>query len=53
VIDFIMKYERLSKHEAIEKAKLLAGAMGIAPTKSKQPEGLSQWKDTTAEKLFA
>ena len=40
-----MKYERLSKHEAIEKAKLLAGATGIAPTGSKQP--------STAEELFA
>lgn len=45
VIDFIMKYEQVSKHEAIEKAKTLAGAMGIAPTKSKQP--------STAEELFA
>ncbi|MDD4275323.1 MAG: CHC2 zinc finger domain-containing protein, partial [Desulfobacter postgatei] len=45
VIDFIMKYEQVSKHEAIEKAKILAGAMGIAPTKSKQP--------STAEELFA
>ena len=45
VIDFIMKYEQVSKHEAIEKAKTLAGATGIAPTKSKQP--------STAEELFA
>jgi DNA primase/predicted transcriptional regulator len=43
VIDFILNKEGFSKHEAIEKAKILAGAMGIAPTKSKQPpseEGL-------------
>lgn len=45
VIDFIMKYEQVSKHEAIEKAKILAGATGIAPTGSKQP--------STAEELFA
>ncbi len=37
VIDFIMHYEKCSKHEAIEKAKILAGATGIAPTKGKQP----------------
>lgn len=53
VIDFILNKEGFSKHEAIEKAKILAGAMGIAPTKSKQPEGLSQSKDATPEKLFA
>lgn len=53
VIDFILNKEGFSKHEAIEKAKILAGAMGIAPTKSKQPEGLSLSKDTTPEGLFA
>ena len=53
VIDFIMHKEACSKHEAIEKAKILAGAMGIAPTKGKQPEGSEQSKDTTPEKLFA
>ena len=53
VIDFIMHYEKCSKHEAIEKAKILAGAMGIAPTKGKQLEGLSQSRDTRLEKLFA
>lgn len=36
VIDFILNYEKCSKHEAIEKAKILAGAMGIAPTGSRQ-----------------
>ena len=45
VIDFIMHYEKCSKHEAIEKAKILAGAMGIAPTRSRQP--------TTPGELFA
>jgi ABC-type dipeptide/oligopeptide/nickel transport system ATPase component len=53
VIDFILNKEGFSKHEAIEKATILAGAMGIAPTKSKQPEGLSLSKDTTPEGLFA
>ncbi|HBY54190.1 MAG TPA: DNA primase [Marinilabiliales bacterium] len=61
VIDFILNKEGFTKHEAIEKAKILAGAMGIAPTKSKQPEGLNQSKDavlsaskdTTPEGLFA
>ena len=37
VIDFILNKEKCSKHEAIEKAKILAGAMGIAPTGSRQP----------------
>ena len=45
VIDFIMHYEKCSKHEAIEKATILAGAMGIAPTRSRQP--------TTPGELFA
>ncbi len=36
-----------------EKATILAGAMGIAPTGSRQPEGLDQSKDTTPEGLFA
>lgn len=53
VIDFILNKEGFSKHEAIEKATILAGAMGIAPTKSKQSEGLNQSKDTTPEGLFA
>ena len=37
VIDFILNKEGFSKHEAIEKATILAGAMGIAPTGSRQP----------------
>ena len=45
VIDFIQNKEGFTKHEAIEKAKILAGAMGIAPTKSKQPP--------SEEELFA
>jgi len=37
VIDFILNKEGFTKHEAIEKATILAGAMGIAPTGSRQP----------------
>jgi DNA primase len=53
VIDFILNKEGFTKHKAIEKATILARAMGIAPTESKQPDGLSLSKDTTPEGLFA
>ena len=47
VIDFILNKEGFSKHEAIEKATILAGAMGIAPTlRQAQGGAFEQAQDT-------
>lgn len=47
VIDFILNKEGFSKHEAIAKAIILAGAMGIAPTlRQAQGGAFEQARDT-------